>query len=298
MSNPNRFGVRGEGEKLTAEFTSGQLVIAICVSLFVALVCFLLGVLVGRYDRAHRLAETPAPIEETSPSVPVPSAPVQTGVQTSPRTESVETTSATQHSPWSAGRVRDMEPLPSPTEGSTELEKPVAIPKPAVEGEAAPAVAVPPAPSAEAAKPEVPATPPAPVTAPALAPGTPGTLDEPEIAMPPITATASTDAAKQPGQNGKPSTGDGKKTERTAGRGKFGIQVAAFQGGGREAAAQAFKSQLKSKEALDAEIVMDGQYARVIITGYKDKASAAAACAEFRKKPGLDKSFVRALPQP
>ncbi len=294
MSNPNRFGVRGEGEKLTAEFTSGQLVIAICVSLFVALVCFLLGVLVGRYDRAHRLAETPAPVEETAPAVPEPSAPVQTGVQTSPRTDALAASPSPQHSPWAAGRVRDMEPLPSPTEGGTEVELPVAIPKPAVEGEAAPAVAAPPAPSVEPAKPEAPAAPPAPVPAPTPATGTPGALDEPDISMPPITATPSADAAKQPGQSVKPSAGEAKKS----GRGKFGIQVAAFQGGGREAAAQAFKSQLKSKEALDAEIVMDGQYARVIITGYKDKASAAAACAEYRKKPGLDKSFVRALPQP
>jgi len=292
--------MRGEGEKLTAEFTSGQLVIAICVSLFVALVCFLLGVLVGRYDRAHRMAETPAPVEETAPAAapPAPAAPVQTGVQTSPRTDAVASAPSPQHSPWSAGRVRDMEPLPSPTEGSTELEKPVAIPKPVAEGEAAPAVAAAPAPPAEPVKPEVQTPPPAPATPPAPAPGAPGALEEPEIAMPPITATASNNAAKQPGQNGKPSAGEGKKTERTAGRGKFGIQVAAFQGGGREAAAQAFKSQLKSKEAVDAEIVMDGQYARVIITGYKDKASAAAACAEYRKKPGLDKSFVRALPQP
>lgn len=41
---------RQPDETLTAEFTSGQLIIGICAALFVALTCFLLGVVVGKVD--------------------------------------------------------------------------------------------------------------------------------------------------------------------------------------------------------------------------------------------------------
>jgi len=312
--------MRGDGDKLTAEFTSGQLVIAICVSLFVALVFFLLGVLVGRYDRPHTMAENPVatqPAQETM----APGAPEQTGVQTSPNAGAAE---PVQRAPWSTGRVREMDPLPSPTEGATDLEKPVAIPKPSPEGEAGsrlqpdavtastPGSEGSPDTAAEAPKTESlsaptlsePQTPSASsdqkATSTTPATSAPGILDEPAIAMPPITNPGGAKGEVKAGPAGKPAMEPGKTEPQVAppGRGKFGIQVASFPGGNREASAQTYKNQLKSKEGVNAEIVMDGQYARVIITGYKDKASAAAACAEFRKKPGLEKSFVRALPQP
>lgn len=320
MSNPSKFGVRGDGDKLTAEFTSGQLVIAICVSLFVALVFFLIGVLVGRYDRPHTMAENPIAAQTAQEAVAT-GAPEQTGVQTSPNAAAAE---PVQRAPWSTGRVRDMEPLPSPTEGATDLGKPVAISKPSPEGEAeslikseamttagpssegSPDVVAEPAKTGSAstttaggaaAPPVSPDQAATPVTPAAK---TPAVLEEPDIAMPPITGPVNANGETTAGKTAKPAAGSEKTEPKAAptGRGKFGIQVASFPGGNRQASAQTYKNQLKSKEGVNAEIVMDGQYARVIITGYKDKASATAACAEFRKKPGLEKSFVRALPQP
>jgi septal ring-binding cell division protein DamX len=61
-------------ERYTADFTSGQLVIAICSLLVAALLCFLLGVIVGRYERAGERTRTTAVAEET-PAVVTPPAP-------------------------------------------------------------------------------------------------------------------------------------------------------------------------------------------------------------------------------
>ena len=82
MSNLNRYGSR-DGDKLTAEFTSGQLVIGICVSLFVMLVSFLLGVLVGRYDGARSAQKAAGESMQAAASSQA------VGVQTTPHTEAV-----------------------------------------------------------------------------------------------------------------------------------------------------------------------------------------------------------------
>ncbi len=306
MSNLNRYGNR-DGEKLTAEFTSGQLVIGICVSLFVALVCFLLGVLVGRYDGARTPVKTA--VEAPQP----PATPPPAGVQMTPNTDAVggafapgSTAPTAEHAPWPAGRVTEMQPLPSPTQPAAEGEQPVAISKdaaagdPAAQGSPAGVTVTPPAEVASAA-PTTPApassTPPAPVAA---APASPGAATSPAA-----TAPATTAPANEPGEPdmfmppvAAPAAG-AKATDKAAAAkgGKFSIQIAAFHGAGREAAAQAFVRRAKGTAGLTPQIVVDAQRARVLLTGYKDRAAAAAACAELRKKPGFADAFVTPVRQ-
>ena len=79
-------------DRLTAEFTSGQLVIAICVTLLFTLSVFLLGVCVGKYQKYGTLQTKEIARQqqaENPPEVPSPTAPAQktasTGIQTTPR---------------------------------------------------------------------------------------------------------------------------------------------------------------------------------------------------------------------
>ena len=90
MLDPNKARAQGPAGKLTSEFTSSQLIIAICMFLIVALVCFMLGVVVGKYEANSSrgaLARAPlAPSPATPPARPAEPPGMQEGVQTSPRT--------------------------------------------------------------------------------------------------------------------------------------------------------------------------------------------------------------------
>ena len=94
MLNPNVNKPTPSVSRLGSEFSSSQLVIATCVFLIMALVCFALGVLVGRYDAAASRPKQNVPSVETAagPSRPLPPAPrgestepQPVGVQKSPR---------------------------------------------------------------------------------------------------------------------------------------------------------------------------------------------------------------------
>ena len=94
MLNPNVSKPTPGVSRLGSEFSSSQLVIATCVFLIMALVCFALGVLVGRYDVTSSRPKQSVQSTETTPESarPLPPAPrketvppEEEGVQKSPR---------------------------------------------------------------------------------------------------------------------------------------------------------------------------------------------------------------------
>lgn len=301
-----------DGDRLTAEFSSGQLVIAICVSLFIALTCFLLGVLVGRYDGSARVARqeaprTVAPLAESSGA--------ERGVQTSPRDDLIQKPleRPERKTPGPAPReirtlspLKDLDPLPPPPQSTRELEAPIPVVRPTPGDEAAlrpspdPTASVKPSPTPGGlaaasppptiASPRESASPPPTVVSSRETPSPPVPAEQ-NIAVPaspdPISVLTVDPVAVDNGAAAAPGP--------PAQRGAFGIQVAAFTGANRDAAAAEFQRRLRENAGLHAEIITDQQYARVVIVGYKDRVSANAACAELRKKAGFADAFVRPL---
>jgi cell division septation protein DedD len=89
MLDPKKIKPLAGPGKLTSEFTSSQLVIAICMFLLMALICFSLGVLVGKGERAKQaqVLQTTLKPDVSLPPAPRTEAakPAEEGVQRSPR---------------------------------------------------------------------------------------------------------------------------------------------------------------------------------------------------------------------
>ncbi len=285
------------GDRLTAEFSSGQLVIAICVSLFIALTCFLLGVLVGRYDGTARIARQ----EESRTIAPLAeSADAGRGVQISPREDLIQPPpeDPERKTPAPAPRairtlspLKDLDPLPPPPQSAREAEAPIPVARPAPVDDSAVRPAPDPAADASSPKPvDVAAATSPPTSPPAQETATPPIPAERDIAVPPPDPASVLTVDPVAVEVGAKST-----PIPPSERGAFGIQVAAFTGANRDAAAAEFQRRLQENAGLHAEIISDQQYARVVIVGYKDRVSANAACVEMRKKPGFADAFVRPL---
>ncbi len=230
-------------------------------------------------------AVTSAPVEEAAPAAappaaaPAPAAPPQP-TQVIPVPPVSQPAAAAKASPLLANtkkRLTDLPPLPSNHESAAPTPVPVEKPKtpeaqPIQVAAAAPAaqekiVAVDP-PPAEPAHTNPAAPPPAKATAegPAAAPST----------------TAATPADK---------------TVSTAKTGTFAVQLGSFDGPQRQARAQSLQKHIKKDYGLNAKIENSEKekISRVVLTGYADKNSASAACAELRKKSGMSGAFVRAI---
>lgn len=299
MPAPNKNKWHLDGDRLTAEFSSGQLVIAICVSLFIALTCFLLGVLIGRYDGTQRIARqetTPLPASAST----VPGA--GQGVQTSPRQDLLQqrpepvkkAAPAVPPAPRESrtmSPLKDLGPLPPPPQNTQEAEAPIPLIK-QPQQETAPAAQ------------ETPATPEAQILAVAPAPQASPPAETPRVMEPISPEPAASPAQAEPA----PLTAPAPSPEVTVGpvsagtatapaeRGAFGIQVAAFSSANREAAALEFQRRMRDNAGLHSEIISDDKYSRVVIVGYKDRVSASAACNELKKKAGFADAFVLPLP--
>ncbi len=89
---------RLEEEKYRAELTSGQLVIGICILMLFGLTCFLLGVLIGKFEVASR----PEMAAQPSPAIP-------TSVVSLPPVQSVEVPA-----PSPAPVIASPKPAPKP----------------------------------------------------------------------------------------------------------------------------------------------------------------------------------------
>ncbi|HOV72642.1 MAG TPA: SPOR domain-containing protein [Candidatus Hydrogenedentes bacterium] len=283
MLNPNVNKPTPSVSRLSSEFSSSQLVIATCVFLIMALVCFALGVLVGRYDAAAFRPKQNVPSAETAagPSRPFPPAP--RGGNTEPQPVGV------QKSP----RPVVMPPTQSQTPGF-----------PSADGAApsGPRVSEHPAPPA---KPETPAAPSAaPVSSPPSKPETPAppaatTEVKPAAPSAPSATTTTPPESPKPDTESVPpvvETPAGTTLlPATAAPGVYGIQVASFSGANRQQMAEASKKRLEANTDMKADLLPseDGKIIRVIVGHYPDKDSAAQACAELKKRAGFADCFPR-----
>ena len=298
MPNATRNRSRDE-EKLTAEFTTGQLVVAICFFLFFALTCFLLGILVGKYQGypdqpAERMASMEAPAQtpepDKKPENKDPEAPAKAGAQTSPRTDLLpprrETGAAgapsryTPRDQRSGPRVTEMSPLPAPPAPLNPNQPPLRVTRTPAASTAD--TTAPPTPAATTA----PTAPPPPENGPKPAPTTPFLTpsDPPDTPAP---QPYSPDPELEPAAAAAASPG-----------GAFGIQLAAFVGANRKQQAETYLNLVKQGDAPNAQIMIspDGQYHRVVMAGFPDRAAAQDACVELKKKKNFAEAFVRPIP--
>jgi len=355
-----------------AEFTPGQMVMGICVFLFIAVLCFGAGVLVGRLEpkpavdplaqsvvapsatadstttsgqpttEAAPAAPTAPPATAPTPTPPPPRSAIPAPEPPPPGTVVAKKTAATPRTvdlpPLGASAKSSNRPLEQPVEVPVEVGTPVVpTPSPAAPEEPAPlpttksgantkSGAVPPAtPAAEAAKsttipaealPPLPTTksgantksgavPPAP--APELTPSVPmdpeadllgnELLETMTPSSKKAAATTKTAAATPAGKTAKSATTPEAPAPAAAGGGgNFGLQVGAFPGPNREAQAAELKKRADAA-GLRAEIrpSKDKQYYRVVITGYRDRASALKALDDIKQRPGFEKAFVQDL---
>ncbi len=279
MSRLQRSDNRKDGNLLTAEFTTGQLVVAICLSLFVAMACFGLGILVARVDPSFEqntsgpeISREQPPGETITYEMPAFG---QTPAQPEPRPRDTEA-QRTPETPPPRSPFMDSEPrlttLP-PLSPQRPATSPVAAPtRPPREGDAE---HTPPSDAAQdavaAQKPPAPATPPRETVVPMLTP-----IDPVEPPLP--TPVSPQNAVRRD-------------------RGKFGVQLAAFSGNDRRARAETFQRRVREQLNVESEIIPsdDDVHHRVVVVGYSTRESANAACTELRRKAGLNEAFVRPL---
>jgi hypothetical protein len=333
-----------ESEKLTAEFTSGQLVIGICVALFMAVVFFIAGGVVYRFFDRPQLAKTQLGSKTVSASEAAKPAEKKTddkkveekkaeekkteGVQTSPRTDVAAKPAGPMEQPLmirEASRVRELPALPPPPASSSEAQVPAAAPTPApAPGESpgeptkvAPGAAAPAAPAETTAKPEEPVkaekaektekpaekaektekagekTKPVETPKPAVAKASSEKVAPTPLGTVPA-ASVKKAAEKAKAGDAKDAVSSGKGSNGV--KGQYGIQLTSLTGPNREKAAQDAVRKLKATCGVDATVITSGKRCRVVIGGYKDYASAVAACAEIRRKTSITDAFVPKQP--
>ena len=319
MLDPSKAKSQTTPVKLTSEFTSGQLIIAICMFLILALICFSLGVLVGRYEGRHEASPARSTqVRAPEPAPPMPPGPrtleqpgQQEGVQTSPRM----LPGAQPQKPPMPGFPSSpgMQGPPKTEPKVSELPAPQAKPEPP--SAPTPPVEPTPAPSGAGAvtAPATPATtqtPPAPQPPAAAAPAGKNVakLEGKTVALAPTTPPAATPPAATPplqplpGASASPSMqpAAAKKTPAAPavaapGIGTYAIQVASFSGAKRKEIAEQYRKRLASNAGLESDLVPseDGTMVRVLVGSYPDKGTAAKACEELKKRAGFADSFVK-----
>jgi hypothetical protein len=308
-------------DKLTAEFTSGQLVIGICVSLFLCLVCFLSGVLVGRYQPHQAITrekrtggEAPAPVstipeEETAkPQIsksapPGPKAANEAhGTQTSPRPIRTAQTRSEPAAAKPAALEKKTTPDEKQEKESTDFLNPGLRTGPRIT-RLPPLPPTRPKPAAAAANPDKISKPASPggetepfqlIPLPEMPP-----VDEEEPGSEKTAAAAEKKPAAKENNAAQPEkpASAGKTSPVPASPG-WGVQLASFQGPDKEKNARDYLRRLKENADITAErfTSADNQYCRVIITGYQSRDEAAKASLEIRKKAGFADAFVSRVP--
>ena len=278
MLDPKKIKPLAGPGKLTSEFTSSQLVIAICMFLLMALICFSLGVLVGKGERAKQAQVLQTTVK---PDVSLPPAPrteaaksAEEGVQRSPRP-------VVMPPPKPPAPPKAAEPgYPS----SSTAEPAPAKSGPRVTEHPAPSKPLPPAspePAKAVATPEAqtPATPPAAPETPAAPPAAaPGSAAKPAEPQPPESKPA-----------------EAKKPDAKTAKGAYSIQVASFPGPNRKKNAEEYNRRLEAHSEFKAELVgsEDDKMVRVMIGSYPDREAASKACEELKQRAGFAGSFVK-----
>jgi hypothetical protein len=293
------------GDKLTAEFTSGQLVIGIVCALFFCVACFMLGILVGKLDPSLQPGETALtaansptpsatavtpPAATASTAATAPSTKTAVGVQQSPRTDGLRP-----HSTQPA-KSTELPPLPGAAPVKIAKETPGATTRTRLD---LPAGQATPPPATVAAPAAVPA---APGAAPAPAPAAPAATPPPAPLEPPAPATpVAMQAVDPPDAPATPAPAPAAAPAAppaAPAKGSFAIQVASLMGANRDAGAAEFQKKFKKDTGLDCQAVPSANGGlRLMITGFASKEAANAANAEMKKKrPDLSGAFVVAQP--
>ncbi len=287
---------RTKQDTLTAEFTTYQLVIGVCVALVFAIFFFALGVLVGKGDpslnaNAPQTASTQESTQESTPD--------NTGESTSKKAPLSPTQQllAQKSSPNSQRTPAPPRPRRGPYEPTAQDNKAVPVEKPAAETR-----------SVELKAP--PAKPVAPVKPEVKTPEKVEPVVETQEKQPPAKLTPSkSDEELTPAKADEPkSTPTAPPAEApisaplpsSAEDGTFGIQIAAFLQPDGASKANDLQKQLKSKLNIDARVFTssDNNYSKVIIPGFKDKPEAIKACNGLKEKdPLLAGAWVTTIPK-
>lgn len=318
MSKPYSRKSRAANEKLTAEFTSGELVIGICVALFCFVACFLAGVLVGRFERSmgqdqiaaemSSESQTGETASDTPPSGEADAATAnddseQQGVQTSPRAPT-RSQRQTYTSPEERTGPRSVELAPPPTqetsagvpqnaplrenrisppaqETDAESEGPEeTTPEEAPEPEAEPEPAPEPEPESETE---------APAEAPDAGAATDSASETSAADSPPLQPAEAVEDESSPEELLTPLEPE---------QGGWAVQLANLGGNNREQRARDFARDLRNNHNIVAEVIPnnDGASYLVAIRGYRSRDAALNALEEIRKLPDLSGAFLKEMP--
>ncbi|MFM1920627.1 MAG: hypothetical protein RLZZ303_2261 [Candidatus Hydrogenedentota bacterium] len=334
MSRPNLRGRADFGQDtLTAEFTTGQIVIMACAALGVACLMFALGVLVGRFDPTQPApaAVAEAPAEESAGETP-PAAPmVVAGTTAAPKTEAPAATAT----PPSAVAV-EAAPAKTPEDKPAETTAPEATPPATTAATppniqtatlsesvrpritkveplplgvggvpATPASGTPPLPTAEVPKPEasvqVEPAPTKPESKPAETSTTPpakvSEMDNDALGLMEPMPDPPTKVAEAKPADAAPATAAPAAAPNGPIPGKYAVQIMSFTMAGGPKRAEDYAANIRSAQGLDARVTpsRDGKSYSVVVVGYTDKAAADRACKQLKQQPGFKDAWVRAL---
>ena len=316
-----------DNEKLTQEFTSGQLVIGTCTAILVMCFCFLAGMAVERYQSTGAIAYK----EISNQPTMTPEASAAAATQ---RDRGTSRSLSSTRSPSGTRRAEDGDVEPKDTAPTVT---PVELAKSAL-GSGPRRTELPPLPPAKDKAPENPAlkltrdTPPSPVekNVAKKTPPTPSAdveattsvaakseervIEKKELVVEPPPILPNTQVAKKetsepptpptkpqaeraPPPKTTPKASQEAEPAKQIERGIYGIQVASLQGARRQVDSTEYLSRL-AKGGYNAEVFPseDGRYYRVVIVGYNDRTSAVAGCKVLRKKAAFYDAWVVKLP--
>lgn len=314
---------------INAEFTPGQIVIGICVLIFVVMVSFGAGVLVGRGEPHQAqvidttvppsqpaITQEPAQAKAATPPPPPRDAtpPVETKAAETKTTDSKPgppplpgaSVAKKQDSP-SGPRTVDLPPLASGKSSNKTVEVPVNMPPPVVETDL-PATADP----KKSGTAEVSSLPPLPGKSDAATPGAKAPeapkpnpelesaleegLLEPIAPQPAKSDTTKSDASAKSAASTKPAANNKSGAAPAAKGGGYGIQVGSFARPNREEQANSLARTVEAS-GLKAEVraTADKSMYRVLVVGYPDRASAVKALNDLKVRPGFEKAFIQDL---
>lgn len=272
MLKPNKAKVPLGQQRISAEFTPGQLVTAITVLLALSVVFLGLGIVIDRYWNYWAGRNTPT----TVAAVPQANTP-------------------------NMATLEAAVPLPDKAVAPPASKQPAQPPRKETRSSehAAPA---PPARSAPAKSQPIPPAPTAPVQ-PQLEPKEKSDREAlakiPDPGAPTVTQTPQTKPATDKTAVAAPAISEQKSAPATAAAapqkstGTWGIQVAAFTGKNREKMAETAQKRLLSNANIKADLVFKQNVVRLVVGNFADKSSAQKECEQMRKKPGFSECFVQ-----
>lgn len=322
MNRWDRSSADKTAKLLVLEWTTTQLIFWLCLFLSAIAGAFAIGIMVGRIDTSFERAATPEeePKTATTETYTVPAfgqeeadlsgdaSEADSKNQTARRTPEV----SKPRSPYMdvTPRMTSLDPLPAQRSRPIQVEAPARAARPEGEAQTAAGTEAAAAPTEAAGAPKAaltqqsaspaPATPSAPPAAVQTAPAavvaqtsptpapnaqetqqlTPIVPDEPPL-LEPIAPPQ-----QAPAQSAAP-----------AGRGKFGIQLAAFTTADRQTRAATLQTKMAREKGVQAEVLPspDGKAARVVVTGFATKEQAEGALQGIRTKTGIQDAYVRVL---